>query len=212
MPNMPMRDMNELRLSLEKGTPLLLAGLGDSLTYGWEVSRGFFDRFVDKLERRYPGAELGRINAGVPGDVAPGGLRRLGSVLAQKPDVVFVQFALNDCFGGLPLEEYVQALENIVRITRENGALPVLCTSCPVTWPGNLDEIDAFYAAVLAVAEDMSVPGVALDAYWKQSDEGREGVDLFAEDGVHPTDLGHEIMARGLLAAMEKPQEGGDEP
>ena len=210
MANMPMRDLNELRRSLEKGSPLLLAGLGDSLTYGWEVSRGFFDRFVDELERRYPGVELQRINAGVPGDIAPGGLRRLGGILMQKPDVVFVQFALNDCFGGLPLEEYIQALEDTVRAVREGGALPVLCTSCPVTWPGNLDEIDAFYAAVLAVAEDRGVPGVALDAYWEQSEEAREDVSLFGEDGVHPTDLGHEIMARGLLAAMEKQPKGGD--
>ena len=71
---------------------MTLAGLGDSLTYGWEVSRGFFDRFVDALEDHHPKAHVQRINAGVPGDMAPQGLGRLDRVLEQHPDVVFVQF------------------------------------------------------------------------------------------------------------------------
>jgi lysophospholipase L1-like esterase len=69
---------------------LLIVGLGDSLTYGWDVERGFFDRFVDILSGRYPDARIRCHNAGIPGDTADGGLARLGRVLDLPAAVILV--------------------------------------------------------------------------------------------------------------------------
>ncbi|MCP4676115.1 MAG: hypothetical protein GY854_11535 [Deltaproteobacteria bacterium] len=91
-------DIDAVVEKLANGDKVAIAGLGDSLTYGWMVRHGFFDRFLDGLETRYPDARLIRINAGVPGDTAAGGVSRLDRVLEKKPNLLIVQFALNDLF------------------------------------------------------------------------------------------------------------------
>ena len=37
---------------LEIGSAVTIAGLGDSLTQGWMVKKGFFDRFCDRLSEK----------------------------------------------------------------------------------------------------------------------------------------------------------------
>ena len=73
--------------------------------------------------------------------------------------------------------------------------------------------VHSFYAAILAVAHGLNVPGVAIHDFWEESDQARRGEELWGEDGVHPTDLGHELMAQGLLAALDDQENnGGDAP
>jgi acyl-CoA thioesterase-1 len=189
---------SDLKKSLKAGSSVTLAGLGDSLTQGWMVKKGFFDRFCDLLTGKFPRAKLRRINAGIPGDTAAGGLYRLDSLIAQSPDWVVVQFALNDCYCGIDVTEFESNMESISRKLLENKIHPILATSCPVLDSAFLEAADLFYSAIAEVGDRLSVPVARLDEYWKQNQPAR-GDSLFQWDGVHPTDAGHALMAEGLL-------------
>jgi len=184
----------------QKGT-FAVAGLGDSLTYGWMVRRGFFDRAVDALSGRFPQAEISRINAGVPGDTAPSGFLRAATVLAGKPDAIAIQFGLNDCYSGVTPAEYDAAVRRIADLAVRAGSLPILVTSCPTDLPGGPEAMDPYYGALRALAAERSLPLADADAAWRALPAARAAA-LYLDDGVHPSDDGHALMADVLAAAL----------
>jgi acyl-CoA thioesterase-1 len=190
-----------LKAQLEQGSPITIAGLGDSLTQGWMVKKGFFDRFCDRLSEKYPNAKIKRINDGIPGDTAAGGLYRLDRLISQSPDWVVVQFALNDCYSGVDVSEFEQSIESIGRKLLEKKINPILATSCPVMDSGFMEAADQFYSAIAEVGDRLKVPVARLHEYWLQNQPPRPEA-LYQWDGVHPTDEGHALMAEGLLKQL----------
>jgi acyl-CoA thioesterase-1 len=193
--------LESIRESLASGGRVCLAGLGDSLTYGWMVRRGFFDRCVDALSGRFPDVSISRINAGVPGDTAPGGFLRASSALANKPDAIAIQFGLNDCYSGVTPGEYDAAVRRIADLAARAGALPILVTSCPTDLAGGPEAMDPYYGALRTLAEERSLPLADIDSAWRALPAGRAAA-MYLDDGVHPSDEGHAFMADVLLAAI----------
>ncbi|HUT76447.1 MAG TPA: SGNH/GDSL hydrolase family protein [Polyangia bacterium] len=190
---------------LDRGEELRIAGFGDSLTCGWMVRRGFFDRFCDALERRYLGATVIRLNAGVPGDTADGGLARLPGLLERRPHLLLVQFGINDLFCGASAAAFAADLARIVDETRRAGAEPWLVVSCPLALPGDALAARPFYDAIRALGSERDVPVADLDRHWRaRHDPATPAGALFLDDGVHPDDAGHALMAEGLLALWER--------
>ncbi len=187
---------------LARGESLHVLGLGDSLTAGWEVARGFFDRFVDALGDRFPGAALARRQAGVPGDTAQGGLGRLAGLLAPAPGLAVVQFGLNDAHLGVPVAAYAGALEGLGARLRGAGAAVILATSCPLPDPEGNRWMRPYYDAVVRVGAALGCAVAELDRYWSDRAEARGGRALWGWDGVHPTDEGHALLAEGLAALL----------
>jgi acyl-CoA thioesterase I len=198
------RTIQSLRPRLEQGERIVVAGLGDSLTQGWLVMQGFFDRFCDGLAKRFPQATFVRVNAGVPGETIFDGLARVDEVLESKPDLVVVQFGINDCFGGVYRYEFQETLGVLVARLLEGGALPVLATSNPLADPVSQDAVRHFYTAIREVGRSHQVPVAHLDQLWVAHTLAAQGsAGLYQADGVHPTDLGHEILAMGLLSLFD---------
>jgi acyl-CoA thioesterase-1 len=188
---------------LQSQKPFVIAGLGDSLTYGWMVQKGFFDRFVDTLETRNPSSAVTRINAGVPGDTADGGLMRLDKLLSQGPHVVTIQFGLNDMCHNIKEDEFQSTVESIVRRILKVRSIPVLVTSCPLRWKEGARIASAFYDGIRAAANSTDVPCASLDLYWQRiAGPPSQWDDLMQSDDVHPTDKGHKLMADGLFEAV----------
>ena len=140
-----------LRSLLTGDQVVTIAGLGDSLTDGWGVSGGFYDKFIRMLKERFPTCRIESVNAGICGDTARGGNARLGRVLERNPHAVMVEFGINDMYSGVPLERYANSTSNSVVQIIEAGALPVLLTSCPIEHLQDRERIAPFYAALAAI-------------------------------------------------------------
>jgi len=192
-----------IRQRLNGGGELRIAALGDSLTHGWMVSRGYFPRACDALELRTPLLRLERLHAGVPGDTAFGGRGRLPALLLERPALVLVQFGLNDCFSGERVDVYQRNLERIVDAVRAAEALPVLVTSCPLESASAMVQARPFYTAMRELGARREVLVADTTAAWLAAQASAEvPAQLWQPDGVHPTDRGHDLMARGLVAAL----------
>lgn len=97
---------------LKAGEPVKIAYLGGSITEqkGWRVLS------LKWLREKYPAARIEEINAAIGGTGSDLGVYRLEKdVLRFQPDLLFVEFAVND--GGTPSEKIRKAMEGIVRQT-----------------------------------------------------------------------------------------------
>ena len=73
---------------------LTIAFIGGSIT---EAQNGYRDQTIAWLQQKYPQKVIKQINAGIGGTGSSLGVYRINEqVLAHKPDLVFVEFAVND--------------------------------------------------------------------------------------------------------------------
>ena len=113
--------LEQSKEKLHRGAPVTLVALGDSLTSGWMVRKGYLEYLTEMIEQAYPSARLTIINRGIPGDTADNGRVRVYSdVIAHKPDLVFIQFALNDAVMGYS----PQQLHQHDQYFRDTGRMP----------------------------------------------------------------------------------------
>lgn len=97
---------------LKSGKPVKIAYLGGSITAqgGWRVQS------LKWLKEKFPTAQIEEINAAIGGTGSDLGAFRLEKdVLRFKPDLLFVEFAVND--ANTPSEKIRKAMEGIVRQT-----------------------------------------------------------------------------------------------
>lgn len=196
-----MKLSNTIR-KLGTGEPLRIIALGDSLTQGWMVRKGFLAFLAEMLKKKYPSGMVEIINRGIPGDTADGGLYRLRQdVLDHDPDLVFVQFGLNDAFTGVHPGRFEAAVQAIIdQIKNDTDAEILILTSVPVLYE-RMDEIaDDFYGRLEAIAGREGLPIARVHRYWlKRIEEGVDFGSLVQADQVHPTVEGYRLMAEAIM-------------
>ena len=187
---------------LATGNPVVIVALGDSLTYGWMVHKGYIDYMKEMIRDRYPNSTMTLINRGVPGDTAQGGVNRIqDEVLRHHPDCTLIQFGLNDAFAGYSPEQYREHIETMIRRIRENETSEIVLVTS-VCLDGDRDNafIDKFYNQVEAVSQLYRLPVARVHDYWKK--KIAEGVifdSLVQFDGVHPNTIGYKLMAEAIM-------------
>ncbi len=107
-------------------SPTLLI-LGDSLSaaYGLKAEQGW----VSLLQKRWRDEQLpiDVVNAAISGDTTDGGLSRLPRLLEQHtPSHVLIELGGNDGLQGHPVQKLKQNLTQMIRLIRQNGAVPLL--------------------------------------------------------------------------------------
>ncbi len=188
--------------NLSTGTPITIVALGDSLTQGWMVSKGYIDYLKEMLHVKFSQNRLNLINSGIPGDTADSGLYRMKwDVLRYNPDCVFIQYALNDAFSGFTEQQFKRSIKGIIDNIRDNGdAEIVLITSVYI---GDNDDnrlVEGYYHQLEILGRDYRIPVVLTHEYWKK--KIREGIlfgTLVQFDGVHPTEDGYRLMAEAIM-------------
>jgi len=190
---------------LQATADVSIVALGDSLTSGWMVARGYTEFLRDMLLARYPKAGIRIVNSGIPGDTAPGGLYRLQQdALSYRPDLVLVQFALNDAFCGCSLGEFRRSIEAIVeRIQQESSAEVLLLTSTLPADASELDVVASFYAELKQIVQEKACGLAAVDEYWRKAIAGgRSHDELVLHDRGHPSEAGYQLMAEAVMACL----------
>lgn len=210
---------------LAAGGEVRVAFLGGSITAaeGWRVLA------IERLKRLYPGARIVEIYAAVSGTGSNYGAARLQrDVLRHKPDLLFVEFAVNDG-GGSPRVE--AQMEGIVRQARAADPRLDVCFVYTVSdfllkdllaggiqsSARSMERVAAHYsvpscnwgpevarrvrAGTLVMWADASVPADARGC-------DPQGRLIFTRDHTHPTEAGHklydEVLARALDAFLAK--------
>lgn len=191
-------------LKIKADGSIKIVALGDSLTYGWMVVKGYLDFLEEMLNAKYPRTVFEIVNRGIPGDTAAGGLHRLNDhVLSLNPDLVFIQFALNDAFSGYPLAEFQNNILQIIdKIADETSSEILLMTSSALEERERLIA-EKYYGSLQSIAERKNVPIALVHDYWrKKISEGTPFNRLVQADSVHPTAEGYRLMAEAIMEVL----------
>jgi lysophospholipase L1-like esterase len=210
-------------LAKARGDAALRIGyLGGSIT----AADGWRPKTLKWFQQKFPAAKFSEINAAIGGTGSDLGVFRLQrDVLDHQPDLLFVEFAVND--GGAAREQIHRAMEGIVRqIWR---AFPD-CDICFVyTIAGNMLEttqagkLPRSVEAMEELAAHYQIPSInfglevarlekegklVFKAAKPTNDVQRAALAdkmVFSSDAVHPhADTGHELYRQAVARAFDQ--------
>jgi lysophospholipase L1-like esterase len=136
-------------------------------------------------------------NAGVPGDTLAGMRDRFqADVIARDPDGVVIMGGTNDVLRGIPTEESVAALREMVDAAR-SAEVKVWLVAPPPLDDGYDAPLSSLVEAERALADDLEL---AFADPTELLAEGEEPWETF--DGVHPTVDGARQLADAVLGDL----------
>jgi acyl-CoA thioesterase-1 len=194
--------VEKTRLDLENGCKVTIVAFGDSITAGYCVRRGFPSFWKVLLAEKYPDARVEMINSGICGDTSMDGLARLDwAVLAYEPDLVTINFGINDCVLGLDLEEFeMNFVEMVRRIRAGPNSEILLLSSQPLETPPYDRLVQDYYQAVERVAKQMDVGFVDVYGAWMRHVHAGTSLGSLILPGLdHPNEAGYKIIAEELM-------------
>ena len=204
-------------LNNEKGD-LVIAYLGGSITEGSGASV-YTHRYATKLTKQYfqekfPNKRVTEVNGGVGGTPSNLGLFRVDKDIASKnPDVVFVEFAVND--AGRQEADIMQNMEGIVRQLARLPKQPVVIFL--YTAKNDFAQVDKSIEAQQKVADHYGIATINLNSYvrnlvnagtiiWNDKNvNGETNKDKwYSGDGVHPNDKGYQLYVDYIMELFNK--------
>lgn len=206
---------------LRAGRAVRIAYLGGSIT----AQEGWRPKTLKWFQSQFPRASITQINAAIGGTGSDLGVFRCRQdVLEQKPDLLFVEFAVNDA-GARP-EQIYRCMEGIVRQTWQADATADICFVYTIA--GNMLEtlqagrFPRSASAMEKLADHYGIPtihmGVEVARLEKagrlvfkgdkpRTDSAKAELGnkiLFSPDAVHPyTDTGHQLYLEAVVRSME---------
>lgn len=175
-------------------SPKTILCFGDSITFGWEVSRPWPSRLQDKL----PSDRV--INAGVSGELTFEGRRRLPGLLSRhNPTHVLILHGANNINLYQSNSRAVEDLKAMARMSWQVGAIPIIGTVTPFTNRRSNRQPRAEQLNQLIRWERSS------EAY-PVADVGlafANGSSLMQSDGIHPNDRGLAVIADSFYQLLQ---------
>ena len=187
-------------LQKTKGKELKVAFLGGSLSKGERVKRElcFVSLFEQKIEEKLSnGRKVSVLRYGQSGTMSSNGLYKVKELIEEKPDLVFLDYAMNDT-GDRYLWE---STEGICSQLIQAGAHVVILLFCN-------DQGHCTRGAMERVASHYHLPVVDIGkTITDKIQKGELTWEEYGLDYVHPTPLGHEIITSELLNLFQEKEQ-----
>ena len=197
-----------------QGEKITVAGIGGSITQGaacktpkndptyTEALGGeasWFSRTVAWFQKTFPQAEVTGINAGIgatPSFLGTFRLQRM--VLEHQPDLIFVEFSVNDpsTRPNLLEGEWLDAYESVVRRSLESGAAVIQIFM-------NDQHAIGMQRVHRPVAEHYGVPCISYHDAISPNGQYICDWELLSPDDIHPNNAGHALMATCLCSYLD---------
>jgi lysophospholipase L1-like esterase len=200
---------------VNSGKDVVVAFIGGSIT---QSHFGYRLQTANYLRNRYPKARFKWINAGVSGTGTElGAFRIQEQVLQHRPDLIFIEFAVNGA--------YPDGMEGMIRqAIRQDPSVDICLLYTILTGqtsfyqknelPDNIKGLERVAAYYSLPSVQLGMEAAALEAsgklIWKAGSEQHPGKIMFAEDGIHPATAGGNLYAAAIarsLAKLETQQE-----
>lgn len=157
------------------------------------------------LAQRFSHAVINVIVSAKGGENSKSGAERFeADVMAHKPDVVLIDYSLND--RRLGLKEAEASWRRMIERARGAGVKVILLTPTPDLKAdlGNAAEpLEQHAAQVRRLAAEYGVGLVDSLEFFKKA-RAKERMGELMSQGNHPNAAGHELVARGVLEFFER--------
>ena len=198
--------LNSVLAKARRGDSICVAAIGGSITAGGSHTKDPARRYIQQLskwfETAFPGLKVSFVNAGIGAtDSAYGALRVKHDVLERHPDLVVVEYAVND---PAPPQGRGDSYEGVLRQLLSSSK--------------DLAVIELFFMhkdgksaqpVQVELGRHYGLPMISFrDAMWPEFQSGRLKWEAFYDDVVHPSNEGHdiasELLGKFLAASLAK--------
>jgi hypothetical protein len=194
-----------------RGEDITVAAVGGSITAGGLQTQDPENRYIRQVakwfEVNFPKAKIRFVNAGIGGTNSFYGAMRLQrDVLAKNPDLVIVEWAVNNLPGKDFAESYEGVLRQLLRSPRNIAVIELF-------FMHKDGENAQMWQEILG--RHYGLPMVSFrDAWFPEFTSGRAQWDDLYADVVHPKDAGHLLAGQLLVKLLETslPAKGASTP
>lgn len=162
-------------------------------------------QLLRRLKERYPFAVINVINTSIGGENSVSGAKRFESeVLTHKPDVLFIDYALNDTRVGL--EKAREAWSSMIRKALKKGIKIILLTPSPDQRVDMLkadNELEQHQQQIRQLAKENGLGLVDSYALFKAKIMAGDSISTFMSQVNHPNSAGHALIAGELSTYFE---------
>lgn len=155
---------------------------------------------LKKLKEKYPYAVVNVIVTAIGGENSIKGQTRMDEVLAHKPDVLFIDYALNDRSAGL--EKAKEAWEKMIRAALDKKIKIILLTPSPDQRVNILEEnnvLELHADQIRQLAADYAIGLTDAYSLFRKIAQQNESVGDYMSHVNHPNKKGHEIIADAIM-------------
>jgi lysophospholipase L1-like esterase len=153
------------------------------------------------IKSAYPMTVVNVINTSIGGEHSESGLKRFETdVLTHKPDVLFIDYALND--RGMGLERAKAAWEKMIRLALEKNIKVILLTPSPdqrVDIKDDLSILDQHANQIKELARSFQIG--LIDTYTLYKNKVKSGSNLvdYMSQVNHPNEKGHQMITDEIM-------------
>ena len=187
-------------LRAENGEELTIGFLGGSITQGSLAKKAencYAYRVFLWWKQEFPQAAFHYVNGGIGGTTSHFGVSRaVEDVLMYQPDVVIVDFSVNDDDNAFFQETY----EGVIRkcLTWHSNPAVILLNNVFYDTGKNAQKYHN------AVGDWYQILHVSIkDTLYEKMKAGLYTREELTQDGLHPNDKGHELVAAEIIAFLE---------
>lgn len=158
------------------------------------------------LNARFPTAVVNSIVTAIGGEnSAQGAARFRRDVLRHQPDLVLIDYAINDT--NLSLGEMERAWRDMVKVARKDHVVLVLVTPTG-TVPHDLgdptDPLSVRAELIRSLGREHGLPIADVSARWQEAIDAGTPKESLLSHYYHPNKAGHEIAAAEILRTIEE--------
>lgn len=148
------------------------------------------------LKARFPHAVLNVIVTAIGGEDAESGAKRFeAEVLCHRPDLLLIDYSLND--RRLGLERTASAWTQMIQVAQKKKVPLILCT--PTLDNTDLVELRQHAAQVRQLAEKHTTGLADSFARWEKAIADGSPRDSLLSQGNHPNEVGHALVVHEVL-------------
>lgn len=185
---------------LQAGENVTVAYLGGSITQGSSAGNDLcYARLTTNwLEEQFPEATIEYVNAGIGATGSYIGIHRADrDVLAHDPDLVFIDFSVNDTSDRMTINK--STYEGLIRKLWSHDTAPaVICLA--MTQENGTSVQDAHYE----IAAKYDIPMISYrNAILDVIDKGYIIWDDISDDDIHPNVQGHAVLTQMITNYLQ---------
>lgn len=184
----------------KKGEDITVAFLGGSITQGCNATsfeNCYATRTYEWFKNKFSNVNVKYVNAGVGATGSVIGVHRVErQIISEKPDIVFIDFAVNDKDSIYDKIGYESLIRKLLRCENPPAIIEVFMS--------NFDGSNVQQQQI-EIGKKYNLPMISFrDTIYAEMTEERLKWEDVASDEVHPNDYGHFIISELLTDFIEK--------
>lgn len=191
--------LERVLLNAALGKETTIGFIGGSITEGYNASNKnncYVENVYKWWKNTFPATKINCINAGVGGTSSYLGVHRVKTeVLDYNPDLVVIEFSVNDAFSYESMNSYENLIRRVLQAPNEPAVMLLFMTDVSGVNQQDTDcALGTYYRLPMISYENAVRPELEANSF--------QWADI-SSDYVHPNDRGHAIISELVTQYLE---------